>query len=289
MTNVLPPLRDKQYGGAWSIHDPSTAEFLQNISHDQGNTEKFVNDYSEWMCENKIIKGIEKYKIKNFSAGTTETFDKFYHHYLHKRLRIHRGEYFYHHMMKRDCFQSSAYMDEDKIQKGDVVVMSCPFSDTGNLPPNFYSILTACEDLDVPVMLDMAYINISSIEQLDISFDCIKVITTSLSKYFPVENYRIGIRLMKEELDDTLLAYNQTGYVNHFSVHVGHELIKNFNNQYILDNYKDKQTQFCNDLKLTPSQCVIFGIDLNNSYKEYNRGGDTNRLCFSRVWDGRIA
>ena len=24
-----------------------------------------------------------------------------------------------------------------------------------------------------------------------------------------------------------------------------------FNNQYILDNYKDKQTQFCNDLKLT--------------------------------------
>ena len=62
-----------------------------------------------------------------------------------------------------------------------------------------------------------------------------------------------------------------------------------FNNQYILDNYKDKQTQFCNDLKLTPSQCVIFGIDLNNSHKEYNRGGDTNRLCFSRVWDGRIA
>ena len=46
MTNVLPPLRDKQYGGAWSIHDPSTAEFLQNISHDQGNTEKFVNDYA---------------------------------------------------------------------------------------------------------------------------------------------------------------------------------------------------------------------------------------------------
>ena len=47
MTNVLPPLRDKQYGGAWSIHDPSTAEFLQNISHDQGNTEKFVNDLKE--------------------------------------------------------------------------------------------------------------------------------------------------------------------------------------------------------------------------------------------------
>ena len=117
MTNVLPPLRDKEYGGAWSIHDPKTMDFLQNIPHKQGNTEQFVNDYADWICENKTIKGIEKYKIKSFSAGTTETFDKFYHHYLNKRLRIHKGEYFYHHMMKRDCFQSSAYMDEDQIQK----------------------------------------------------------------------------------------------------------------------------------------------------------------------------
>ncbi len=289
MTNVLPPLRDKQYGGAWSIHDPKTMDFLQNIPHKQGNTEQFVNDYADWICENKTIKGIEKYKIKSFSAGTTETFDKFYHHYLNKRLRIHKGEYFYHHMMKRDCFQSSAYMDEDQIQKGDVVVMSCPFSDTGNLPPNFYSILEACEQLDVPVMLDMAYINISNLKQLDISFNCIKVVTTSLSKYFPVENYRIGIRLMKDEFDDTLLAYNQTGYFNHFSVNVGHQLIKNFDNQYIIDHYKDKQIQYCKDLNLTPSECVIFGVDLNKIYKEYNRGGDTNRLCFSRVWDGRIS
>ena len=52
MTNVLPPLRDKEYGGAWSIHDPKTMDFLQNIPHKQGNTEQFVNDYADWICEN---------------------------------------------------------------------------------------------------------------------------------------------------------------------------------------------------------------------------------------------
>ena len=93
---------------------------------------------------------------------------------------------------------------------------------------------------------------------------------------------------MKDEFDDTMLAYNQTGYLNHFSVNIGHELIKNFDNQYIIEQYKTKQTHFCKELNLTPSECVIFGVDLNNTYKEYNRGGDTNRLCFSRVWDGRI-
>ena len=43
------------------------------------------------------------------------------------------------------------------------------------------------------------------------------------------------------------------------------------------------------------SGCVIsiflvlyFGIDKLNQYPTYNRGNDTNRLCFSRVWDGRM-
>ena len=31
----------------------------------------------------------------------------------------------------------------------------------------------------------------------------------------------------------------------------------------------------------------LFGIDKLNQYPQYNRGNDTNRLCFSRIWDGR--
>ena len=30
-----------------------------------------------------------------------------------------------------------------------------------------------------------------------------------------------------------------------------------------------------------------FTIDTKNKYPEYSRGLETNRLCFSRVWDGR--
>ena len=41
-------------------------------------------------------------------------------------------------------------------------------------------------------------------------------------------------------------------------------------------------------IKGTPSDCVIFGLAKKGQYDEYNRGGDHNRLCFSRVWDGRI-
>ena len=44
----------------------------------------------------------------------------------------------------------------------------------------------------------------------------------------------------------------------------------------------------CKKLDVDPSPCVYFGIDKKNQYQEYKRGGDTARLCFSRVWDGRM-
>ena len=44
----------------------------------------------------------------------------------------------------------------------------------------------------------------------------------------------------------------------------------------------------CESMELEPADCVYFGIDHHNQYDAYNRGTNTNRLCFSRVWDGRM-
>jgi len=43
----------------------------------------------------------------------------------------------------------------------------------------------------------------------------------------------------------------------------------------------------CKQLNVDPSPCYIFGIDTKNQYSQYSRGNVTNRLCFSRIWDGR--
>ena len=119
------------------------------------------------------------------------------------------------------------------------------------------------------------------------SLDCIEDITTSLSKVFPVEHNRIGIRLQKNKIDDSTYAYNQNEYVNHNSVSIGQHMIENFTNNFIIEKYAQRQIDECNSLSVTPSQSVIFGLDTVNKYSEYNRGGASNRLCFSRVWDNR--
>ena len=56
---------------------------------------------------------------------------------------------------------------------------------------------------------------------------------------------------------------------------------------FIVNKYKKQQEEYCTELGVDKSQSVVFGLDSKQQYTEYNRGTDTNRLCFSRVWDGR--
>ena len=279
---VLPNHKNKIYGGAWSVYDQEILDTITQIQPEKGNVNQFIKDYKNW-----IGLDLNEYPYVNFSAGTTETFDKFYYKHTGKRLRIFKGEYFYHQIMARNYFQME-WLENDVIKENDFVVISCPFSDTGDVPQNFYSILESCNNLNVPVLLDMSYINISNISNINLNFKCIKTITTSLSKVFPVEHYRIGIRFDREFIDDTLNAYNQNNYVNLYSVNIGHHLIKNYKNNWLYEKYKNKQKQICKKLDINTSPCVIFGIDKKMRFMEYNRGSSVNRLCFSKIWDQRI-
>lgn len=280
--NALPNYKNKAYGAAWSIYDNESINFLNTIKSEKGNINQFLTDYKNW-----IGLDFTGYSNVNFSAGTTETFDKFYHRHLGKRLRIFKGEYFYHQIMGRNYFEME-WLEDSEIKENDFVVMSCPFADTGNMPKNFYSILESCDKLDVPVLLDLAYINISNLMNINLNYNCIKTITTSLSKVFPIEHYRIGIRFDRDYIDDTLNAYNQNNYVNLYSVHIGHSFIKKFSNDWLYKKYQAAQLSICKKLNVKPSDCVIFGLADQGYFDEYHRGGSVNRLCFSRIWDGRI-
>ena len=143
-------------------------------------------------------------------------------------------------------------------------------------------------------MLDMAYLNIASPESftytIDLGRPCIEYVVSSLSKVFPVENLRIGIRLQKQRFEDQLYVINELGYnyINILSTYVGTGLMRQFAPDHMFQRYRPRQLKLCAELGVDASPCFNFGIDRNNRYPEYSRGGHTNRLCFSRVWDGRV-
>jgi hypothetical protein len=303
----LPDNKHKIFGGAYGIHDPdmlaarddlvrkyttidsSLNTVAEDIKH------RFVRTYHDWAFRGFDLPGIDLYQHACFTQGTTESFAQFYVRYRdNRRLRINKGEYFYHQMMKSLWYNERfAWIDEDDLRANDVVLISVPFADTGDIPTDLDQLLDRCDELNIPVMLDFAYINLTTPGafpyRIDLSRSCIKYIVTSLSKVFPVENHRIGLRLQKEKLEDQIYVVNEKNYnyINLLSAYVGVELMELFAPDYVFHKYRQQQIDICRKMKLAVSPCVNFGIDHLGKYPEYNRGGNSNRLCFSRVWDGR--
>ena len=80
---------------------------------------------------------------------------------------------------------------------------------------------------------------------------------------------------------------NDFPYVNTIGVEVGYRLIKHYEQNWVYNKWHREQHKICEELDVEPSNCVILGVDTKQLYPEYNRGGKTNRLCFSKSWDGR--
>jgi hypothetical protein len=297
-------LKSKPYGGAWSIHDNQVVEHrdmaMMQFVKDQGalNHDKVKNDYlntyKEWMFSTHNAEGHRQYDQMCYTHGTTETFSQFYIRYRNaRRLRIKKGDYFYHSMMHRLWYGDRfAWLDDDEIKEGDVLVISVPFSQTGDVPGNLEDILNECDKKSVPVLLDLAYINIAKGLDINLEHPCIEYITSSLSKVFPLELNRVGIRLQKNKFEDQLYVINEDGYnyINIQNCYVATKLMQQFPADYIYNKYLLKQKQYCEELDLVPSKCVIFGLDYKEKHTQYKRRDDDKeaRLCFSRVWDGRI-
>jgi hypothetical protein len=285
-------LKNLPFGGAQYVPSPEREEFVRQAIRSCANSlwlpklqDEFVVKYRDWIGATKLntVTGLDKFPVSAVAQGTTESFDKFYLKNSSRRLRYFKGEYMYHQVAGRQYFRTpSTFIEDDALDSNDAVVVSLPFSDTGNEHPQMKAMLAECTQLGIPVLLDCAYFGICSGIEFDLDYDCITDLTFSLSKTFPVPHLRIGMRLTRTDDDDALLVTNKTQYVNRLSVAVGLELMQMWNADVIPNLYADTQKEFCKALEVDPSDCVIFGIDTTKKWQQYNRGAATNRLCFAK-------
>jgi hypothetical protein len=289
--NKLPyDKRHLPFGNSSAILDEQVLSHIKTLDlnivdmlYDPSIKDDFCKAYVEWIQTSKLnsIIGIEDFPYTCYSNGTTEAFDKFYAKNSSKRFRCFKGEYMYHQLSWRNNYPNWSFIEDDELKNNDAVVISLPFSDTGTPHLQLHDVLTVCSNLNIPVLLDCAYLGICSNIVFNFKYPCITDIVFSLSKAFPVAHARIGIRLTKEDNDDPLFVINKSNYINRFGAKLGLHLINKFSPDYIPNMYKEKQQLMCQHLSVEVSNTVLFGIG-NSSWNEYNRGRDTNRLSFHK-------
>lgn len=257
---------------------------LNEILTSQEIKNEFLNNYLSWLKKSKLINysGLDDFNHKSFSHGTIQSFDFFYSKHSKKRFRFFKGEFIYHKLSCRNNYNFKFIEDED-LDRNDAVIISLPFSDNGGLHPNFYDILNKCEKVNIPVLIDLAYINISNKLDINLNYSCIETLTFSLSKAFTsVERLRIGMRLNRKFEDDPMDVFNSINMVNNFGAYIGNKLINEFGPDYNFNKFNEKQNLICKKYNLTKSNCIIFGLG-DDRYIDYNRGGLYNRVCISKL------
>lgn len=263
----------------------------QDAYNDQTVIPKFLSQYKMWIMNTTLndVLGIERFNKLDFIQGTSEAFDKFYIRYQGKRFRFFKGEYLYHKIsLSRGNYKIlEAHND---LLENDAVVVSLPFADMGNTHPLFnLEFLDLCYDKNIPVLLDCAYFGICGNITFDFRHPAIQEVCFSLSKTFPVQLLRIGMRISNYKDVDGISAYTSTQYQNRISAFVGLKALQDRTADYTYDKYRHIQLKFCNKFNLTPSNTVIFGLDELNNYPQYNRGShNNNRICFSKYFHGDV-
>ena len=254
----------------------------------------FVKNFTDWIG----ISSLAAYDA-DFSNGTTQSFDSFYFRHRVKRFRCYVGEYFYHlKTWQSNSVNWSFITDSDPLTRGDAVVLSMPFCDTGNI--QHVNTIKLCESLEIPVLIDMCYYPLAKPFDVDLTSTTIDTVSFSLSKIFPVANFRIGVRYTKKDIFDGQKLHHTIGYNNVLSAHVGQQLIQHYAADYIYKTYCQQQHEVCEFLEIEPSESAIFGLgndtwnmfSRSNLINEYQLGFDPlmfqNRIClvpFFENWD----
>jgi hypothetical protein len=278
-----------------SIYNDETRQFLsQNIQswfsdHQQFQSmvdlQGFVSDMKAWILssQNCAVLGLEDFELGCVSLGVTQALDQFHFEVLQsgRRLRLLRGEYPY----NRDVYPFSFdkdYIDDFPLQKGDAVIMSCPFSATGDLPENMMTILDSCLQLDIPVFVDLAWFGTCGGFSIDLRHPAITHVAFSLTKGLTCGNYRSGVRWTRRKnqlrFGDRLLLQQEWNHSVHLNLKIGRELMKKFSPDTQFNKYRQLQMLVCGHYGLQASPCVHIATSTDASWKEFNRDGIVNRI-----------
>ena len=248
--------------------------------------DQYQATWRSWLTNTsrKQLLGLEEFTYADFTQGTSQSFDMFMLRHSHVRTVVTlKGDFQYHGCIGK--FSGFRTVDSEfGLAKNMAVIISLPFSGTGD-GYIVKRVLAKCNELQIPVCLDLAYWGIAKDISLNLQdYPCIEEVVSSLSKpFYTLETHRVGIRFRKTYADDGISMQNEVKMQNQYSMNLGVSFMRKFGADWNWDYLEQRYNNACQEMKLTATNCVIFGLG-GEEYAENNRGiPGVNRVCLSGV------
>ncbi len=268
-----------------AIKDPEIAEFVQNLHitkylRDPWTVNKFQDLFPTWVSTGSRyqLKNLELFRYVGFSQGTQESFLNWYMMHKNQRLRVFRGDYWWHMEIWGKAGFNWSYIDDDpKILPNDACLVSYPFALTGDKHPKMDWLIEQCNQVGAHLLVDFIYLfNSDNVVDIDLAADCIKEITFSFSKTFAVQTAKIAVRMLKSKPSDPMQMSNDENICSRLGAGLGLEIMQNFPPDYMVNKYQQQQIDWCDYLGLAKTPVVHFG--LGDNYTSTGRQRELNYL-----------
>jgi hypothetical protein len=283
--------------GAVPIIDPDILCCIQQLpfhsffcrtndkSMDTGILPEYLSFLPQWIASSKLnsIEGLEQFPLRRLTSGNTQAFDDFYIRHHDRTFKFLPGEYPY---LSKYVRRWELLADPGELTRKDALVISAPFSATGNMHPQFDATLDRADHIGIPVLIDCAFFGIARNLRLELRHRCIEAVCFSLSKAFGAGCFRSGIELSKQSGGPASIQ-NDWCYVQLLSAKIGLEVARQFSPDYIPSKYRSWQLAICREFGLTPSDTVVFGLG-DRRFGYFDVDGVANRVCITPSINARI-
>jgi len=244
ITKKLIPIKDKFLQG---LKDNWFSQPQRHVT-----MQRFVPMAEEWFRSTKLndIQGWDEFPCVDVIMGCTHFIESFVLKYGWEGMQILPQEYGYYGMMGKFGNELGS------LEPNKPLIISLPNWYYADLRPEWPDLLKECEQKNIDIHIDFAWITTARDIQIDLDHPCIKSFAMSMSKY-SLEWNRVGLRWSRQRTMDSVAVLNQYyGEVNSALTSCGIYMINNIPRDYGWNTYGDLHFKACHELDLTPTKMI---------------------------------
>lgn len=229
----------------------------------------FLDNIDKWIRNHKfaVYKNLDVFDRRDAILGTTHQLDEL--HWLYKgRIATFKGEYKYHRRLTD--FKVKQMRHYLELEPNDVLIVSYPSCITSGLIDDFSDTLDYCNNNNIPVHIDGAWLGQCRNFEFDVSHPAVQSVSVSLSKALGMGSNRIGIRYSRNAEVGPISIMNDFKYVNIADMWIGNAMMEKFGSDYWWKNYSNLYSKVCADFSLKEANSIHIGwYEVENDLEPY--------------------
>ena len=229
--------------------------------------EDFVAAADAWFKSSKLneLYGWEQFDQIDITTGNTQYIESFFIRYGKDNFQIIENEYAYYSLMGKYGVKV------EELKPNMPLIITLPHYSYGGMRPEWNQLLRICEERNIDIHIDFAWLPLASGIEIDVSHPRIQSFAMSLSKFAMTWN-KVGLRWTRQRTMDSITIMNHYyGPINSNKFSCGMSMINTFNRDYLWNKYGTYYNDLCQSLNTNPTNLITV-IRFNDDPTSYDCG-----------------